>query len=465
MRILLTNNHIAERAGSELVVTELAEGLQAKRPRRVALHAVPGQVRRGFRGAGAGFPSTHAAGGMGEGDRPDVIHVTHWPAVLYLRVLGITAPSIYAFLGPSPRSRTPRRSRPEGHRSLGASARRSPGTSSSISGWPGAADIAVVRNWIAPGFDRPPPIRSDGPREGGGGVQPLPPRLSDDAPDTECRDRLHTGGHRAAGQLDRDHAATPARVRCGHQPRTHRHPWRAWASPPSSSTPMAPTVGVTVENFRLSQRCNFSGRGLALQPDEEQVRRRLREPLELLRRPLRSPRSYAVSIPSVTSSIRSRPSSPGRRTATDPDLRSATATSSPSSRKASATGRSSPTPPASSCAAPPKSCATPASSCADTTEELNRTTEELNRTTEELNRTTEELNRTTEELNRIRDESDHTRSEVEATRAVGRERARRAGRGSAATLNELTSSTSWRITARPRAVRPIPATIRRTDRS
>src|SRR5690606_491516 len=92
---------------------------------------------------------------------PDVVHVTHWPTLVHLRDLGIDAPAVHAFLGVLPPIENPPPVVDGGPPLAWAVSEEVAQNVASAPGWPAAADIALVRNWIAPnldgGFEHPGP--------------------------------------------------------------------------------------------------------------------------------------------------------------------------------------------------------------------------------------------------------------------------------------------------------------------
>lgn len=101
-RVLVTNNHLQVRAGSELVTLELAEELH-RRGRVVAVFTHHGgplsdefEARTGIR------VFTPEDRREVAGWHPDVLHVHHWTTLAYLRSAGVTAPAVTGFLGVLP---------------------------------------------------------------------------------------------------------------------------------------------------------------------------------------------------------------------------------------------------------------------------------------------------------------------------------------------------------------------------
>ena len=102
MRILVTNHHLDQRAGSELATAEVA-GELVRRGHEVAVFTlIPGDVARRLTEV-SGIPV------LTPGDAeallrfdPEVIHVHHWPTVTVLEQLGIVAPWVIGFHGGLP---------------------------------------------------------------------------------------------------------------------------------------------------------------------------------------------------------------------------------------------------------------------------------------------------------------------------------------------------------------------------
>jgi len=162
VKILLTNHHLAVRAGSELLVTELAEGLRARGHEVAVFTMFPGALATTW-AAESGIDVFSPLSGEALLDiRPDVVHVTHWPTLVYLRNIGIDPPCVHAFLGVIPPLENPPPIVGGGAPRCWAVSEETAGNIAAISGWPPADDIEIIRTSIAPGFDgaaRTPPTR------------------------------------------------------------------------------------------------------------------------------------------------------------------------------------------------------------------------------------------------------------------------------------------------------------------
>jgi hypothetical protein len=98
MRVLLTNHHLAERAGSELYTLELAMALKELGHQVGVFTFIMGPVAQALRERGV------AVFGVSDEERirhfaPDVLHVHHAPCLYYLAGLGLSCPAIFSSLG------------------------------------------------------------------------------------------------------------------------------------------------------------------------------------------------------------------------------------------------------------------------------------------------------------------------------------------------------------------------------
>lgn len=151
MRILFTNHHLAEIAGSEMVTSELANFFKDS-GNEVAVFT--------FHNGEFAYQNIEARGvpvfTTNQSDyeamvrfNPEVIHIQHWPTFLWLRKIGLNAPVVFGFLGVVPSIENP----PpllEGSQLLSwVVSEEVKNNISSIPGWQDQ-EVSIIRNWVPP---------------------------------------------------------------------------------------------------------------------------------------------------------------------------------------------------------------------------------------------------------------------------------------------------------------------------
>ena len=161
MKVLVTNHHLVDRAGSELASIEIAGGL-VKRGHEVCLFTMRSGALAEYAERQTGLRVLTPADLVELRDfEPDVLHVHHWPTLCRLQSMGISVPWTIGFLGVRPALENP------------PSALRSPPPWWAVSeealenvrqipGWAESSGL-LVRNWCPDesmtGSVRPPSLR------------------------------------------------------------------------------------------------------------------------------------------------------------------------------------------------------------------------------------------------------------------------------------------------------------------
>ncbi len=278
MRILLTTHHMAERAGSELLVTELAEAL-AERGHVVAIFTIlPGAFAEDWSRTHDVAILSPLSGEALLDVRPDVVHVTHWPTLVYLRAIGVDAPVVFAFLGVLPPLENPPPVVAGGPPLCWGVSEEVAANVAAVEGWPATDAVAVHRTAVAPGFDGP--------------VRPAPAALqrvavvSNHFP-ADYRDWLRDLSDELGYSLD-VYGAPDNSVEITPEHLTNHDAVVTLGRTAVAAAALGVPVLVldangadgwlTPETIRRSQARNYSGRGHALRPDRATVRSWLQNP-------------------------------------------------------------------------------------------------------------------------------------------------------------------------------------------
>jgi hypothetical protein len=162
LRILFTNHHLAEIAGSELVTSELTTFLKDSGNEVAVFTFHKGEFAyRNIEARGVPVFTTNQSDyeAMVRFD-PEVIHIQHWPTFLWLRKVGIKAPVVFGFLGIVPSIENP----PpllKGSQALSwAVSEEVKNNIASLPGW-NNQEISIIRNWIPPELLLESPVQAN----------------------------------------------------------------------------------------------------------------------------------------------------------------------------------------------------------------------------------------------------------------------------------------------------------------
>jgi hypothetical protein len=147
LKLLITNHHLSEFAGSELLTFELARASLEQGHEVSVFTFFPGKVSKRITdelGIGVFDPTTLHSLKVSE---IDVINVHHWPTYLYLKQRGIDKPVVFGFLGVSPPLENPPPIELSQNPFWWGVSEEVVENVSSISGWDMSRDNRLIRNW------------------------------------------------------------------------------------------------------------------------------------------------------------------------------------------------------------------------------------------------------------------------------------------------------------------------------
>jgi len=155
LRILITNNHLNEIAGSELVTAELATTLKAEGHQVTVFTFHKGKfAHENIEALGVRVLTAESS----DHDdllklKPDVIHVHHWPTYLWLQEIGIKSPAVFGFLGVTPTLENPPTLLDGKQPPTWVVSEEVMNNITAIPGWT-TQKQSIIRNWIPPKFTK-----------------------------------------------------------------------------------------------------------------------------------------------------------------------------------------------------------------------------------------------------------------------------------------------------------------------
>jgi hypothetical protein len=151
LRILFTNHHLAETAGSEMVTSELATSLKDSGHEVAVFTFNKGEFAyQSIEVCGVPVFTTNQSDCEAMARfNPEVIHIQHWPTFLWLRKIGIKAPVVFGFLGVVPAIENPPPLIEESQILSWAVSEEVRNNVASLPGW-GNQEISIIRNWVPP---------------------------------------------------------------------------------------------------------------------------------------------------------------------------------------------------------------------------------------------------------------------------------------------------------------------------
>jgi hypothetical protein len=158
MRVLVTNHHLRDRAGSELATAEIASELAA-RGHEVRIFTLMTGPFGDEIAAATGLP---VLGPTEVADvrafAPEVIHAHHWPTVVWLRGNGVAAPVVMGFLGVLPPLENPPVLEGSSVSPWWAVSEEAAQNVAATSGW-ATQPSAIIHNWFDDRTGLPPVTR------------------------------------------------------------------------------------------------------------------------------------------------------------------------------------------------------------------------------------------------------------------------------------------------------------------